>query len=517
MPLNLNAQTSPTFRLHPIAVPAGWLPMLAAGCLLLAAWTGTEAEAQIRVVRPQPIDDVLNNPGIGFMTFQRFNGDDLNSGTGWTEGFPIEYQPFDGDLSNPDHPDTRLAYFRVNWRFIEPEPQQYRWDLIDKALLTASQRGQTLLLRISPYEGDKEKDVPAWYRDMVGDEGPLPIEKWRVNPENPLYLRYFGGLIRALGERYDGHPALEAVDVSIVGYWGEGEGSHLLQESTWQALVWTYLESFRKTHLIFQPLNGDAPDPGILVRGLPISATWPGGLDNGTGPHMRNLGWRIDCLGDMGFWKERGGWNHMQSVYPQDIIRSGMQEAWKEAPVTMEICGTFLRWKEREGYTEEVVRYIFDQALKWHVSSFNAKSSPVPEEWRPLVDEWLKKMGYRLILRQFSYPETVRVHSRLAFKSWWDNVGVAPCYRAYPLALRLRGAERTEVLVTDADIRQWLPGDSLYDDAVFIPADLAPGEYELELALVDPGSREPAILLAVAGRRADGWYTLGSIKVEPAE
>jgi len=29
---------------------------------------------------PKEIFDVLNNPGIGFMTFQRFNGDDLNSG-----------------------------------------------------------------------------------------------------------------------------------------------------------------------------------------------------------------------------------------------------------------------------------------------------------------------------------------------------------------------------------------------------------------------------------------------------
>ena len=32
------------------------------------------------IVRPQEIDDVLVNPGIGFMTFQRFNGDELNQG-----------------------------------------------------------------------------------------------------------------------------------------------------------------------------------------------------------------------------------------------------------------------------------------------------------------------------------------------------------------------------------------------------------------------------------------------------
>ncbi len=60
-------------------------------------------------------------PGIGFMTFQRFNGDDLNKGMGWTEGLPIVYQDFDGDLINKNHPQTSIAYFRVYWTFFEPE------------------------------------------------------------------------------------------------------------------------------------------------------------------------------------------------------------------------------------------------------------------------------------------------------------------------------------------------------------------------------------------------------------
>ena len=47
------------------------------------------------VIRPHEIDEVLSNPGMGFMTFQRFNGDLLNEGSGWTEGFPIDYQEFD--------------------------------------------------------------------------------------------------------------------------------------------------------------------------------------------------------------------------------------------------------------------------------------------------------------------------------------------------------------------------------------------------------------------------------------
>jgi len=46
----------------------------------LAAITLPAAELDTVIVRPKEIHDVLVNPGIGFTTFQRFNGDDLNPG-----------------------------------------------------------------------------------------------------------------------------------------------------------------------------------------------------------------------------------------------------------------------------------------------------------------------------------------------------------------------------------------------------------------------------------------------------
>ena len=98
--------------------------------LLTTAFTSAAAE-ELAVVRPKEIDEVLVNPGIGFTTFQRFNGDDVNEGLKWTEGFPIEYQPFTGSLRNKDHPLTTIAYFRVYWQFVEPERGVYRWDMFD--------------------------------------------------------------------------------------------------------------------------------------------------------------------------------------------------------------------------------------------------------------------------------------------------------------------------------------------------------------------------------------------------
>jgi hypothetical protein len=191
-----------------------------------------------------------------------------------------------------------------------------------------------------------------------------------------------------------------------------------------------------------------------------------------------------------------------------------VEEDWKKAPISLEICGTFLRWRDREGYGKEEVQYIFDQSLKWHISSFNAKSSPVPAEWEPLVDEWLKKMGYRFVLRRFSYPETVQRNGKLAFASWWENKGVAPCYKDFSLALRLKSQQDSVVLVTDADIRRWLPGDNIYENALFIPLHFPAGAYDLQIGIVDPQHHQPRVQLAIEGKESDGWYTLGEINIE---
>jgi len=468
-------------------------------------------------VRPKEIFDVLTNPGIGYTTFQRFNGDSLNLGDRWTEGLPIVYQKFEGDLTNKNYPQTTIAYFRVDWSFMEPEMEQYNWPMIDKALRTAAERGQTLMLRIAPFE-EGVKDVPAWYRTLVGKEKKGPSFKWRIDPEDQTYVKYFGGLIKALGERYDGHPDLESVDISIVGFWGEGDGSHLLSDHTRLALLNCYLDNFKKTPLTFQPLNGDAPDPGVLVKGTPIAASWPDGRNNGTGPQMRYLGYRMDCLGDMttDLWPEKH-WSHMTDIYPRDIVKSGMSEVWKKSPVTMEICYTFLHWLETLKYDEKTVNYIFGEALKWHITSFNAKSSAVPDVWSPLVDKWLNKMGYRFVLRKFEYPSFVIRQGQLSFTSLWENVGVAPIYKDYKFAIRLKNSQKTQILTTSADLQNWLPGDIVHDENLYIPYDMPSGTYHLEIAIVSPVSFEPRVKLAISGKTEDGWYLIGDILVKEHE
>ena len=62
-------------------------------CALFSTYSDAQEQPRQNIKYPKEIFDVLNNPGIGFTTFNRFNGDELNSRSRWMEG----YQPFDGN------------------------------------------------------------------------------------------------------------------------------------------------------------------------------------------------------------------------------------------------------------------------------------------------------------------------------------------------------------------------------------------------------------------------------------
>ena len=287
--------------------------------LSIALLGAAAASAQDRVtVRPVEIDDVLVNPGIGFMTFQRANGDAAGGAGARSKAVP-----------GKDYPSTSMDYLRVYWNFFEPEEGRYRWDLIDNSLAAAHARGQTLMFRIMPYGDGAGNDVPAWYRAMLGPESKRrPPAKVRTDPEDPRYLRYFGRMVREIGKRYDGHPDMESIDLSIIGAWGEGAGSAELTQPTREALVDVYLESFRQTPLVMLLTDERTNKYGIS-----------------RGP----LGWRADCLGDMGGFSPT--WAHMFDYYPEGILNFGVRDAWQKAPVSFEACWVMQYWKNRRAGT----------------------------------------------------------------------------------------------------------------------------------------------------------------------
>ncbi len=437
------------------------------------------------VVRPQEIDTVLVNPGIGVETFQRFNGDPLNAGLRWSEAGPTT--AVNSGAEKPDFPASSISYCRWFWNVLEPEQGQFNWGIIDMALKEASAHHQTLAIRMMPY--DEKHPLPEWYRNSGTHRANKPSdpdgEIWQPDFSDPLYLKYWGELVAAAGARYDGNPNLEMVDISSVGYWGEGWSHYMPAFKYQKALIDIYLDAFKRTPVL---MNFDQQEA----------------LTYGT---AHGAGWRLDCWGDMG----KPWWSEMIDMYPEQIVRAGIQNVWQRSPVSLESCGVAGSWL-KNGFD---VNYILDQALRWHVSSVNIKSSSIPEQWRPQFEEFEKKMGYRFILRRLEYPREVRAGDMMPVHMWFLNAGVARVYQNYILAVQLASSNGDAVIKTPADVRTWLPGDAVFDGTLYVPETLPAGEYHFRVALLDPRTERPAIKLAIEGRQPDGWYDLGATQIQP--
>ena len=206
--------------------------------LALLFFTAVIALAQKNViVRPAEIDDVLVNPEMGIQTFQRVNGDAINPGSRWSEIGP-EKAPEAGQ-AKPDFPAGSLAYYRWFWSQLETAPGKYNWDPVDIAIERARAAGQMLDFRLMPY--DQTSPLPEWYRNSGARRANKPDDQdgkvWSPDADDPSYVKLWGAFVTAAGKRYNGHPAVNTIDVSTVGYWGEGWGPYLPDWSVQQRLM----------------------------------------------------------------------------------------------------------------------------------------------------------------------------------------------------------------------------------------------------------------------------------------
>jgi hypothetical protein len=453
------------------------------GILLCSA--AAFAQSGTHVIRPVEINDVLVNPGMGIQTFQRFNGEALYPTLRWSEAGPT--QKGVQAETKPDFPGSSLSYCRWFWSELEPAPGKYRWEILDNALAEARSHNQKLDIRLMPY--DQSHPLPEWYRNSGARRANKPGDKdggvWSPDSDDPLYFKGWSALVLAAGKRYDGHPYLDSVDVSTVGYWGEGWGPYLPSWQRQKELIDVFFEAFQRTPLL---MNFD--EPHALEYGV-----------------KRGAGWRLDCWGDLG---GRGkGMMHMLDMYPQQVVRTGIQDAWLRYPVSLETCGTPGHWKQW-GYTDAQLQSIFDQAVRWHAASINIKSTPIPKDWQAKWDEFQKQIGYRFVLRRLEYPKAVRAGQTMPVTSWWVNKGVTPPYADLVLAFAIGDA----AVETPVDLRKWVPGDHVFDGNLYVPEDLKPGQYKLRAAMLDARTKKPAVKLAIQGLQGDGWYDLGTVRVQ---
>ena len=410
-------------------------------------------------------------PGVGWQTFFRTASEDPSlNGLRFKSG---------------------CAYMRWTWGDLEPAEGQYAFEMIDDWLNRCRQANQALAFRVMLSWPGHEGTIPQWLLNKgikyTYSECPEEGAHYEVDIEEPIVKQYHERLIRALGERYDGHPDLALVDIGSVGLWGEWHNycdpALMPSDAARKAIIDLYYEAFPNT-----PLTALVDDrPNVLYANSKGRSAWRGDCwGNGDGPGV--------------------GWNHHKDSYWPMV--NLMPDGWKTGTVALEPCGTF------GGYPTSP-KVVVDDAISWHATFVQNKSNYIPANWMPEIERLVMKLGFRLVLRNLTFDEVVEAGSEIPISMKWENLGIAPPYRDHRIAFRLRDekGENHAVIITEMSIQGWLPGGKSITVNYKLPPDLQDGNYDLEMGLVFHSSIEHTIPIANKGKTSDGWYTLGNLKV----
>lgn len=390
------------------------------------------------------------------------------------ECFPIPEGVPQNGRNEGYYPETSVAYFRFLWKEFEPEQGKYNYDFIQNILDGAKKNNQTLILRLMAHSTCERDDVPDWMKSLFPCPERPPMKRIKDSPTDPLYVKLFTKAVKALGERFDNDPYLEAVDISLPGAWGEGCNFELYNPQDIEELYNTYTSVFKNTRLMGQIIN-----PKLILK---INQT-------------SNVGWRGDGLGDP---------FHIYEYYPPNIAQ--MPDLWQTSPVAFESYWWLMEW-QRQGWD---IDEIISLTLKWHISQFNAKFLPIPYEWKEKIDYWVSKMGYHFLIDFFKFPKAAQSGDQIELKLGIDNIGVAPIYKKIPLKIILCGEQDIE-FTTDIDITQWLPGKNVERVFSELPNNLPQGDYEIKIGIKD--NDIGSIYFCSTAPEDNGFYTVGNIKI----
>ncbi|HEY6084682.1 MAG TPA: DUF4832 domain-containing protein [Nitrospira sp.] len=432
----------------------------------------TIPDIPLLTVYPTETDTILNNPGMGFADFH----------------FGFDHPP-----SESQYPRSTVAYFRWSWAELEPAEGQYNFELIDRVIEQAQARGETLGFRIM---AEYRNGLPRWLLEKGVANVPV-VGGTFPDYNDPIFLDAHEKLLRAFGSRYGSSPDIDHVDIGSVGCWGEWNMACCQGvEATCKRL---YPTEENQIKIIDWYVTYFSARPLVMLHGGPLKYAV-----------SRGAGWRADCFGDYEYFGP--DWNHMRDAYEpvlQDPVIAG---AWKRGPVQFEVCGVMQDWYDKHFDIDAILK----KGLEWHVSVLNAKSSPVPDAWRPRIDAFLKKMGYRYVLRRMMHNAEVRQGGQLTLHALWDNVGVAPMYHPRSLSYRLRSEDDRVVMqwASCANLVDWLPGETTVEEHQAIPNDMATGIYHLDVAILGEDGRSADVSLAIEGQLADRWYRVSQVTIK---
>ena len=387
--------------------------------------------------------------------------------------------------------DISLLYMDITWAELEPEEGVYNWASIDEENQISRWRkeGKHLVLRfVCDIPSDEEHmDIPEWLYEKSGKAG-----KWydgeygkgfAPDYNSPTIISCHKKAVRAIGEHFGQDGLISYVELGSLGHWGEW---HVNYSEGIQRIP---REAVRDKYIL--PWTEAFPDAMILMRRPFASAEKYGfGLYNDmTGQPEATQSW----LG----WINNGG-EYDQTGEKNVIVP--MNDFWKTAPSG----GEFTSSLSMEEMLDTNLSGTVEMIREAHTTFLGPK---IPDE--NYVDgykEVLKNMGYRLWISMAELKNTAK-GSRL--KLTWENSGVAPMYKEWPVYVYIEdeSGKLVEKSRISIKISSLLPGEK----ATTLTAleterlnSLLEKGYRLSVGIEDPMTELPCVRFAMEALYQEG-------------
>ncbi len=360
----------------------------------------------------RPVDDgrALVNPGMGW-TMHYYSNVPSNYGSTIEPGDAMEW-----------FPGCSVCYLRIPWAYLEPEEGKFNWAALDTPAQRWIERGGQIAFRITCSESWLEYATPKWVFDAGAKGlrwrwGKGPDEKGNlVDPDfvDPVFLAKLENFLKAFARRYDGRGEVAFMDIGTYGLWGEGHTlmSSKVPQEKMNADVKTHIDlhvkCFPRTQLV---ISDDVSGPTNRSGNYPL-------LDYA---RERGVGWRDDSILVA---NPPNSWYHADQA----------ERYWRTLPVVLE-HEHYLGSMERGAWSRELlVKSVEDMHASY--MSIHGPASRLLNENRDAVDRINRRLGYRFLLREATWPDVVQAGKDarpFAVKWKWSNAGVAPCYAdAFP-------------------------------------------------------------------------------------
>jgi len=447
-------------------------------------------------------------------------GNGVSVRDGWVTVTPAE---FPGAINNPlkgfrgykENGYGLLERIYIKWSDIEVGAD----DTVERIIAHTNQITQINGRR---FEDLNVKIVPRVFLDWNGSAGRQhwPADLHTFDYDSREFQQRLKRLVAKLGEAWDNDPRIFAVQMGLIGYWGE---HHSPAPTTEQRRLLT--EGFRQAF----------KNKPVLVRH--------------TDPEFMQAGFGIyyDTFANLSREQPEGAEDQFPwqatHVYP---------EIWKRAPIEGEVEYNWQTTRastskptETYGFTPDETmkapayrRYMTDKIRRYHTSYLGWISNydDSDPEVRAGAGELQKAFGYRFVLDRVGYPLAVLPGKTLTVKLSVRNTGSAPFYLDWPVAVALLNPATKQPVwsapLAGVDIRKWLPGED-WDSATFayrrpavpyhhegratLPANIKAGQYIVALAILDrEGGMMPSARFANDNYFRGGWHPLGFIGVGEA-